>query len=77
MVSERLSGAALAWHRRRVGLTQSALARALHCSPAAVRDLERGHAPLPTEAQRAAILAALRAARFDQLRYEQTRRHTC
>lgn len=68
----RLTGASLAWHRRRVGLTQVALAHALQVSPVDVRAWERGRAPLAQPIAEA-ILRAIFAARLAQVAYERTR----
>lgn len=70
-----LSGPALACARRRVGISQRALARALHLSMREVIDLEaRDTLDHLTPGRAAAILSALRLARMRQAQGELVRR---
>lgn len=67
-----MTGASLAWARRRVGLSRLALARALHASPRLVADWEARHAPIPADALEA-IAAAITAGRMAQAQRERAR----
>lgn len=60
-----ITGPALAYMRRRVGLSQVGLARALEVTPACVRDWEQGKRAIPT-AQYGPLGVAIRAARLAQ-----------
>lgn len=64
-----ITGPALALARRRVGLSQIALARALGVHVGIVADWERGHDPIPT-AQYEPLLRAIRAGRLRQAEAE-------
>ncbi|HZC04297.1 MAG TPA: hypothetical protein VE338_01540 [Ktedonobacterales bacterium] len=68
-----ITGPALAFARRRVGLSQVGLARQLHIAPAVVRDWERAHDPIP-QALYEALAHIIRDARLAQDAADRTQR---